>query len=354
MNATTIVTQKYFRGQLWRQRSASARCARMIDRGGRSPGGVSRAPTSPTRTRPRPSTTSRRTAGAPEGLLQLTGLVQRRRRAEASALACFILRRGHRGSRSSTGTSRRHDLQGRSGSGVNLPTSAPQAHVQGGGEASGPVSFMRGADARPETIKSGGKTWRPPRWWWLNVDHPTSRTSFDQGARGCKGPRIARGGLRHGSRRRRLLHAAVPERQQLGTRDRRVHAGLRGRPRLRAKAAAGGGTIGAQSADVTHQIAGGLGAADPGMQYDTTVNDRTPARSRGGSPEPCPEYMQLDNSACNLASLNLKKFYDYENDVFDVEAFRRAVESGLRGVRSSSASPPTPPRRSARTPSTSA
>jgi ribonucleoside-diphosphate reductase alpha chain len=68
--------------------------------------------------------------------------------------------------------------------------------------------------------------------------------------------------------------------------------------------------------------------ADPGLQYDTTINDwhTTPESGRINGSNPCSEYMHLDNSACNLASLNLKKFYDYEAGRFDVEAYRRAIE----------------------------
>ncbi|MFN2556917.1 MAG: vitamin B12-dependent ribonucleotide reductase [Nitriliruptorales bacterium] len=81
--------------------------------------------------------------------------------------------------------------------------------------------------------------------------------------------------------------------------------------------------------DVMRQIAqAAWECADPGMQYDTTINHwhTCPESGRINASNPCSEYMHLDNSACNLASLNLKKFYDYEADRFDVEAYKRAIE----------------------------
>ena len=125
-------------------------------------------------------------------------------------------------------------FKGGSGSGINLSNiRSSQEHLKGGGTASGPVSFMRGADASAGTIKSGGKTRRAAKMVILNADHPDveefiwCKSREEQKARA-----LARRRLRHGPRRHRLALDPVPERQQLGARHRRVHAGGRRRRRL--------------------------------------------------------------------------------------------------------------------------
>ena len=127
-------------------------------------------------------------------------------------------------------------FRGGSGSGINLSNiRGSMEPLSKGGTASGPVSFMRGADAWAGTIKSGGKTRRAAKMVVLDVDHPDIRDFIWCKAHGGgQGGRAARRRLRHVDRRRRLPVDPVPEREQLGPADRRVHA--RGRERRRVAA----------------------------------------------------------------------------------------------------------------------
>ena len=122
-------------------------------------------------------------------------------------------------------------FKGGSGAGINLSgIRSSQEHLKGGGTASGPVSFMRGADASAGTIKSGGKTRRAAKMVILDVDHPDiEEFVWCKSVEERKARRTARRGLRHGPRRSRQPLDPVPERQQLGARHRRVHARGRGR-----------------------------------------------------------------------------------------------------------------------------
>ena len=133
-------------------------------------------------------------------------------------------------------------FKGGSGSGVNLSRiRSSKELLSSGGTASGPVSFMRGADACAGTIKSGGATRRAAKMVILDVDHPDIEEFIDhQGARGGQDPRAARRRVRHGPRRQGHRQRPVPERQQLGPGLRRVHA--RGRGRRRASTCAAGST----------------------------------------------------------------------------------------------------------------
>ena len=117
-------------------------------------------------------------------------------------------------------------FRGGSGSGINLSNiRGSMEPLAKGGTASGPVSFMRGADAWAGTIKSGGKTRRAAKMVVLDVDHPDiSDFIWCKARRGGQGRRAARRRLRHVDRRRGLPLDPVPEREQLGARDRRVHA----------------------------------------------------------------------------------------------------------------------------------
>ena len=120
-------------------------------------------------------------------------------------------------------------FRGGSGSGINLSNiRGSMEPLAKGGTASGPVSFMRGADSWAGTIKSGGKTRRAAKMVVLDVDHPDIRpVHLVQGQGGGQGRRAAGRRLRHVDRRRRLLLDPVPEREQLGAGHRRVHAGSR-------------------------------------------------------------------------------------------------------------------------------
>ena len=120
-------------------------------------------------------------------------------------------------------------FRGGSGSGINLSKiRGSKEQLSKGGSASGPVSFMRGADAWAGTIKSGGKTRRAAKMVVLDIDHPDiQRLHLVQGQGGGQGRRAARRRLRHVDRRRRLPLDPVPEREQLGSSHRRLHDGGR-------------------------------------------------------------------------------------------------------------------------------
>ena len=223
-------------------------------------------------------------------------------------------------------------FKGGSGSGVNLSAiRSSKEHVNGGGEASGPVSFMRGADASAGTIKSGGKTRRAAKMVVLNVDHPDIEDFIWTKAREERKARV----LREAGFDMDLdgADSYTLQYQNANNSVRVTDDFMRSYEEdgeYELKAVVDGRTIERKSArHVMRQIAqAAWECADPGMQYDTTVNDwhTCPESGRINASNPCSEYMHLDNSACNLASLNLKKFYDYESDRFDIEAFRRAVE----------------------------
>jgi ribonucleoside-diphosphate reductase alpha chain len=223
-------------------------------------------------------------------------------------------------------------FKGGSGSGVNLSTlRSSKEHVKAGGHASGPVSFMRGADASAGTIKSGGRTRRAAKMVILNADHPDVEDFIWTKAREERKARALReAGFDmdlDGKDSYSLQYQNANNSVRVS--DEFMDAYETGRD-YALKAVTTGETIERKSArDVMRQIAqAAWECADPGMQYDTTINDwhTCPASGRINASNPCSEYMHLDNSACNLASLNLKKFYDYETDRFDIEAFRRAIE----------------------------
>ena len=117
-------------------------------------------------------------------------------------------------------------FKGGSGSGINLsPIRSSREQLPSGGQASGPISFMRGADSIAGSIKSGGKTRRAAKMVVLNVDHPDIEEFIDSKANEeRKAYALGDGRLGHVAQRRRLVVHPVPERQQLGARDRRVHA----------------------------------------------------------------------------------------------------------------------------------
>ena len=222
-------------------------------------------------------------------------------------------------------------FKGGSGSGVNLSRiRSSKEQLRGGGQASGPVSFMRGADASAGTIKSGGKTRRAAKMVILDVDHPDveefiwCKQREEMKARALReaGFDMDLDGLDSASIQYQNANNSVR------VTDEFMRAVEQGRD-WQLKAVTTGETIKTlPAADLMRQIAqAAWECADPGIQYDTTINDwhTTPNAGRINGSNPCSEYMHLDNSACNLASLNLRKF---ERDgVFDVESFRRAVET---------------------------
>ena len=218
-----------------------------------------------------------------------------------------------------------------SGTGSNLsPIRSSREQLAGGGEASGPVSFMKGFDAFAGVIKSGGKTRRAAKMVILNVDHPDIM-SFIR----CKeaeekkawalieagydsrldGEAYASVFFQNSNNSVRVSDAFMRAVEEDG--DWTTHAINDGRPMDRFKAR-----------EVMDQIAKSAWACgDPGMQFDTTINDwhTCSETARINASNPCSEYMFLDDSACNLASLNLMKFVQ-EDGEFDVASFQHAVD----------------------------
>jgi ribonucleoside-diphosphate reductase alpha chain len=222
-------------------------------------------------------------------------------------------------------------FKGGSGSGINLsPIRSSKERLSSGGAASGPVSFMRGADASAGTIKSGGATRRAAKMVVLNVDHPDLKDFI-----WCKAleERKARA-LREAGFDMDLdgpdSHSIQYQNANNSVRvtDDFMRATLDGRS-WDLNAVTSGETLETIPAKrVLREIAeAAWECADPGMQYDTTINDwhTCPNSGRINASNPCSEYLHVDDSSCNLASLNLMKFVD-DDDRFDVEAFKHAVE----------------------------
>lgn len=217
-----------------------------------------------------------------------------------------------------------------SGTGTNLSTlRSSKEPIAGGGVASGPVSFMKGFDAFAGVIKSGGKTRRAAKMVILNVDHPdimdfiNSKANeekkawalidagYDGSLNGEAYGSIFFQNANHSVRVTDEFMKAVEEDLEWVTREvttKKAAAKYRAR-------------------DILQKIAEGTYiCGDPGMQFDTTINDwhTCPRSARINASNPCSEYMFIDDTACNLASLNLMKFLD-DNDEFDVVRFRQAV-----------------------------
>jgi ribonucleoside-diphosphate reductase alpha chain len=222
-------------------------------------------------------------------------------------------------------------FRGGSGSGVNLSRlRSSKEQLSKGGYASGPVSFMRGADASAGTIKSGGKTRRAAKMVVLDVDHPDVEEFI-----WCKSKEEDKA---------RVLEAAGYD-MSLDSPDwasiqyQNANNSVRVTDAFMEAAQSGAEwnlTARTDGAVVDTVDARGLlrqiaeaawKCADPGVQYDTTINNwhTLPNTSRINASNPCSEYMSIDDSACNLASLNLMKFRR-EDGEFDVEAFQHAVD----------------------------
>src|SRR5215813_7515035 len=219
-----------------------------------------------------------------------------------------------------------------SGSGINLSNiRGSMEPLAKGGTASGPVSFMRGADAWAGTIKSGGKTRRAAKMVVLDVDHPDIREFIECKAKEeDKAEALARAGFDMSidgdgftSIQYQNANNSVrvsDEFMRAVENDEDWH--LIGR--------ATGEPIGEPipARELMRDIAeAAWRCADPGVQYDTIINQwhTSPASGRINASNPCSEYMHVDDSACNLASLNLLKFLD-EDGNFDVASFKHAVE----------------------------
>ena len=222
-------------------------------------------------------------------------------------------------------------FKGGSGAGVNLSRIRGSAEtLRGGGEASGPVSFMRGADASAGTIKSGGKTRRAAKMVLLDVDHPDVQQFI-----WCKALE---------ERKARVLRDAGFDMDLDGVDAHSVQyqnannsvrltdefmAAVQNDDTWEVTARTDGSVVERYSArSLFRQIAeAAWECADPGLQFTTTINRWHTAPNTGPitASNPCSEYVHLDNSACNLASLNLLAFLDADQDRFDVEGFCRAI-----------------------------
>ncbi len=226
-------------------------------------------------------------------------------------------------------------FKGGSGAGLNLSRiRSSKELLSSGGTASGPVSFMRGADASAGTIKSGGATRRAAKMVVLDVDHPDIAEFVETKAREENKIRVLRdagfdmdlGGddiisvqyqnannsVRVSDEFMRATDASSAAGREFGLRAR--HSGE---------------VIDTVDAgDLFRSITrAAWECADPGIQYDDTINDwhTCPESGRINASNPCSEYMHLDNSSCNLASLNLMKFLS-DDGTFDAATFSKAVE----------------------------
>jgi ribonucleoside-diphosphate reductase alpha chain len=222
-------------------------------------------------------------------------------------------------------------FKGGSGAGLNLSRiRSSKELLSSGGTASGPVSFMRGADASAGTIKSGGATRRAAKMVVLDVDHPDIEefvetkwreedkiralrdAGFDMDLGGRDITSVQYQNANNSVRVTDEFMRAVEDGSEFGLRGRKTGEVIQ--------------TVDART--LFRKISEAAWAcADPGLQYDDTINDwhTNPETGRITASNPCSEYMSLDNSSCNLASLNLLKFLK-DDDTFDAPLFAKAVE----------------------------
>ena len=222
-------------------------------------------------------------------------------------------------------------FKGGSGAGVNLSRIRSSVEMlKGGGTASGPVSFMRGADSSAGTIKSGGKTRRAAKMVMLDIDHPDieefiwckateerkarvlREAGFDMDLDGVDSHSIQYQNANNSVRvTDEFMQAVVDDGDWnlVARTSGEIVRTVKARDLMR------------QFAQATWEC------ADPGMQYDSTINRWHTSANTGkiNGSNPCSEYMHIDNSACNLASLNLLTFLNDDN-TFDVDGFESAIE----------------------------
>ena len=223
-------------------------------------------------------------------------------------------------------------FKGGSGSGINLSPlrSSMETLGKSAGTASGPLSFMRGADSSAGAIKSGGKTRRAAKMVILNASHPDieqfiwckaieerkARTletaGFDMSLDGNDSFSVQYQNANNSVRVTDEFMQAVVDDKDWDLKEvvsGKVAKTIKARQLFR------------QIAEAAHEC------ADPGMQFDTTINKwhTVPGAGRINASNPCSEYMHLDNSACNLASINLLEYLGEDNS-FDIEGFKHTVE----------------------------
>ncbi len=218
-----------------------------------------------------------------------------------------------------------------SGTGTNLsPLRGSTETLSGGGTASGPLSFMKGFDAFAGVIKSGGKTRRAAKMVILNADHPDIIEFIE-----CKQKEEAKAHALvslgyDGSSPDAEAYSSIffqNANNSVRVTDDFMYAVVRDTDFSTKTVTDGSAAKTFKAKDLLHKISEATWhCGDPGMQYDTTVNRWHTSKNtaRINASNPCSEYMFLDDSACNLASLNLLKFAP--NGTFDVEAYRHAVD----------------------------
>ncbi len=222
-------------------------------------------------------------------------------------------------------------FKGGSGSGINLSAvRSSKEQLSGGGYASGPVSFMRGADASAGSIKSGGTTRRAAKMVILNVEHPDILEFIH-----CKEVEEKKAWALGEAGYDMSLNGEAWKSIQFQNANNSVRVtdefmeAMENDASYETKAVMTGDPLDTYKArDVLRQIAEAAWVCgDPGMQYDTTINawHTCPNTGRINASNPCSEYMHLDDSACNLASINLMKFLRTDGS-FDTVAFTRAVD----------------------------
>src|SRR5215467_14529856 len=225
-------------------------------------------------------------------------------------------------------------FKGGSGSGVNLSAlRSCKEKLSSGGTASGPLSFMKAADASAGVIKSGGKTRRAAKMVVLNADHPDIvdfiRCKVEEERKAWALVAAGYDGSLDGPAYSSIFFQNANN--SVRVTDEFMRAALDGQMWSTRFVTSGevSETVPARNllrmiAESTHQC------GDPGMQFDTTINawHTCPNSGRINASNPCSEYMHLDDSACNLASLNLMRFVDADG-AFDVDSYRRAVDIAI-------------------------
>jgi ribonucleoside-diphosphate reductase alpha chain len=332
-NATNIVAQKYFRGQLGSDKRESSvkqmigRVAGTISEWGRAGGYFSSNEDADTFEAELTSILLNQKAAFNSPVWFNVGFEER-----PQCSACFILSvEDNMDSILAWNTKEGKIFRGGSGSGINLSNiRGSMEQLAKGGTASGPVSFMRGADSWAGTIKSGGKTRRAAKMVVLDVDHPDIEhfiwckadeekkaealrdAGFDMSIDGEGFTSIQYQNANNSVRVSDDFMEAVEAGEDWHLTARTDGATVK--------------TIDAR--ELMNQIADAAWrCADPGVQYDTIINrwHTCPESGRINASNPCSEYMHVDDSACNLASLNLMKFRR-EDGSFDVDDFEHAVD----------------------------
>jgi ribonucleoside-diphosphate reductase alpha chain len=332
-NATNIVAQKYFRGQLGSDKRESSvkqmigRVAGTIAEWGRTGGYFASAEDAEAFEAELTSILLNQKAAFNSPVWFNVGFEER-----PQCSACFILSvEDNMDSILGWNTKEGKIFRGGSGSGINLSNiRGSMEQLAKGGTASGPVSFMRGADSWAGTIKSGGKTRRAAKMVVLDVDHPDIEHFI-----WCKADEEKKAeALRDAGFDMSIDGEGFTSIQyQNANNSVRVSddfmEAIEAGEDWQLTARTSGETVKTLEArELMNQIADAAWrCADPGVQYDTIINrwHTCPESGRINASNPCSEYMHVDDSACNLASLNLMKFRRPDGS-FDVEDFQHAVD----------------------------